>query len=129
MTNVSISRILENFGLSVNKLDPRRSLRFAIKYFKNKPIKVIEIGVEGGKNSKMLLDNLNINRIYLIDPYIIYDDLFLIANERDKTNQFFNHKKIIAEKRLSKYKDKIDWIRKLSDDAVKDIKEKVDYIY
>jgi len=73
-----INKILgERLGVAIVKQLPRHSVRFAKNYFKNKPITVIEIGTYEGFNAKSMLKTLNINKIYLIDPYEEYSDYLL----------------------------------------------------
>lgn len=106
---------------------PRHSIRFAKKYFRNKPITVIEIGTYEGENALSMLKMLNIRKLYLIDPYREYSDY--LNSEKDKTQQHLSKVEKSARKRLSKYKNKIIWIKDCSDNAVKKIKEKVDFVY
>lgn len=92
--------------------------------FKDKPVTVAEIGVFRGENAKYMLDNFNIEKLYLIDPY-----------DNQDSDWIGNYKKLvvkaegIAKKLLAPYKDKIVWLRMKSDEAVSHIKEKLDFYY
>jgi hypothetical protein len=106
---------------------PREAVKFAKDYFKNKDIDAVEIGVLTGRNSEDILKRLNINKIYLIDPYVEYESindnkLFWVSKKR-ATRDFF-----LAKRRLRNYKNKIVWIKKYSDKAIKDIPI-VDFVY
>ena len=105
------------------RLFPRPSINFAKEYFKNKPIKVTEIGVFRGENSNSIMRFLNIKEIYLIDPYTRYKE--------DKND--WNYNKIqkaekVSKRRMKKYGEKIKFIKKYSTKAVKDI-PLCDFIY
>lgn len=115
-----INKILKKFNIRMIKHFPKHSTRFAKKYFKNKPITVIEIGTWKGENAKSLLENLNIKKIYLIDPYEKYSDFKREGISRAEKE---------ARKKLKPYSKKIKSIKKYSRDAIKDIPESVDFVY
>jgi predicted O-methyltransferase YrrM len=86
----------------------------------------IEIGVHIGNNALWMLENLDIKKLYLIDPYDVYPSN---NPERVIIGPFPKNKKI-AKKLLSTYSDKIEWIYKYSWDALDDIPDKVaDFVY
>ena len=107
----------------IRKLSPiswftRPSTKFLLKYYKNTSITGAEIGVDYGLNAKTILKILNLKKLYLIDPYIQKLDN-VSGDER------FNS----AKKYLSKYNEKIIFIRKTSEDAINDIPSNLDFIY
>jgi predicted O-methyltransferase YrrM len=107
---------LENL---VNKT-PRPMILFAKEYFKN-PLIGVEIGVAQGDNALSILKELPIKKLYLIDPYIAYvQDRRLITKHKDSFS--------IAVEKLSRYVQAF-FIKKTSEDAVKDIKEPLDFVY
>jgi len=110
-------------GATFRSETPRASVKFVKKILGTKPLIACEIGVCDGHNSVSILKNLNINKLYLIDPYQSYDEEGIPSAYNLDLN------KNIAEKRLKKFKDKIVWIRKESVKAPKDIPEKIDYVY
>ncbi len=122
-----INNFLRKFNLGIVRTFPRHSIRFAKKYFKNKPITAIEIGTDRGYNAKDILKRLNVRRIYLIDPYEEYGDY--LNSEENKTKKHLSNAEKVAKKGLSKYKNKVIWIKNFSDNAIKKIKEKVDFVY
>jgi len=101
---------------------PRPSTVRAMKLFGKRPTTAIEIGIDRGYNARDILERLNISKIYLIDPYESYK-----GYGRTKSQVSISEK--IAKKNLSKYKNKIIWIKNYSDNAVKKIKGKVDFVY
>ena len=103
----------------------RPSTLKAKEIFKDQPIRVIEIGCAAGNNSLDILNQLNVSEYIIIDPYekasgASYDD--------------YDHERLVlmreqSAERLGKHHSKIKWIYEFSDQAVKEIKGKFDYIY
>lgn len=115
-----LNRILNVFGISAWRMNPRPSLAFAKNYFKNKKVTVIEIGTAEGEHALQIPKNLNVEKIYLIDPWTSYKEY--------ETGENFNKTFEICKKRLKKYKDKIIYVRDFSDNVVKKVPN-ADYIY
>jgi len=112
------------FGIEIIRTRPKEAIKFAKDYFKNKPIKSIEIGIFKGQNSEDIIKNLNIKKNYLIDPYTQYEDY--------KSDGYYDKLKIAKKEalnRLKKWSNKIIWIRDYSEKAIKKISEEVDFIY
>ena len=106
----------------------RGAVRSSIKFMKNEMesngLVGAEVGVYLGRNSLMLLKNLDIKKLYLIDPYKNYKgkDGFS-RNDFEIINKY-------AHKNLRKYNDRIVWIRDLSENAVKLIDDNsLDFVY
>lgn len=55
----------------------RKSLEF-VKNNTIKPLIGMEVGVYAGDNALNILENLNIKKLFLVDPYIIYSDYNII---------------------------------------------------
>lgn len=111
-------------GISTSSKGGELYMRPSAEYYKkiseNKPIVAVEIGVLKGNNAKQMLENMNIKKLYLIDPYEPYD----------KKQDPKNLKEIEEEaKDLLKEFKNVVWIKKLSENAINDIKEEPDYIY
>ncbi len=107
------------FNIRVERVFPRGFERFGVS---GNNLIGIEIGVFEGEHAASLIKNLNIKKLYLIDPYVIpnKEDIFW-------TKKILNAKKNVQNKFR---KDKrIRVIHKYSTDAVKDIEELVDFIY
>ena len=114
-----------NFGIVKNF--PRHSTRFAKEYFKDKKIIAIEIGTFMGYNAKSILKELNVKKLYIIDPYEEYLDY--IESEPESDQQLLSKAEKIARKRLKDFEDKIVWIKEYSDKAIKEINNNIDFIY
>ena len=104
----------------------RESIVYAKDYFGNKEIVVVEIGVLRGDNALNILENLNVKKLYLIDPYEDYPDYMKITAYRGLN---FSKVEKQARAKLGKFQDKIVWIKKRSSDAVGDIPNDIDFIY
>jgi len=117
--------LVENFNFVLLRGFPRHSTRFAKKYFKNKEITAVEVGTYEGYNAKSILKELNIGRFYVIDPYENYSDY---ASSEPETVMKLVKAQKMAKRKLKKYLKKIVWIKKRSEDAIKDLPE-VDFIY
>ena len=80
-----------------------------------------EIGVQAGINAYNMLSNLPIEKLYLIDPYKVYDDYQL-----DSQEQLDNWKKQ-AQKRLARWNHRLVRIEDM--DAHTQISDKLDFAY
>ena len=85
-----------------------------------------EIGVQSGVNAKWMLENLDIKKLYLIDPYKEYP-----SNNKEQTIIGpFTEGKAKAEKALKGYEDKIEWIYKYSWDVLGEfLNGQFDFVY
>lgn len=120
-----INSLLNNFlGLEIIKTRPKEAIKFAKKFFGGREIIALEVGVLRGENSKAMLGNLNIRKLYLVDPYAKY-----VGYEKDAAYLNLSKAKGIAERRLKRFKRNLIWIRDYSENALKKIKEKIDFIY
>ncbi len=112
----------------ITKILPKHTTMYAKKWFKNKPIRCIEVGVLNGENAKSWFKNLNIDKLYLIDPY----KEFTIANlNRIESQSTLDNCKKKMYKNLKPYWDRVEFLNMTSEEAIKynHIDEKVDYIY
>ena len=99
----------------------RPSATFAKEYF-DRPIVVVEIGTYLGNNARSMLEHMNIEKLYIIDPYERYEQYTCYP---DKDFEKVYH---AAQKKLASYENKIVWIKKHSNSAINDIPQ-ADYIY
>lgn len=129
----TIKNIVRKFGITVHrayedkkwKLRKKRVLRPSIKAILQKydrKLTGVEIGVLRGEHAKTMLTKLDIEKMYLIDPYSEYKKYSRFHRKMD-TN------KRIAHKQLAQFEDKTVWLEKLSENAVEDIEEQVDFVY
>lgn len=98
------------------------------EYFGKNKITGIEIGVETGKNSLRFLNSLNIEKLYLIDPYIPYREQHIGRRFKFNSQEYVNSSKKESKKRLSEFNN-IEFIYKKSKDAIIDIKTLCDFVY
>jgi len=83
----------------------------------------VEIGVQWGVNSRWILDNLDIRKLYLIDPYVQYISVSgILSTDEPQTKE-------IANIYLSKYNDIIEWIYETSINASLSIPDNLDFVY
>jgi len=88
----------------------------------------VEIGTQRGTNAVNILKHLEIEKIYLVDPYEFYDYDGKTPNAVDADDvQDDNFKE--AKRVLKKYFDKIEFVFKKSIDAVDSIPNKLDFVY
>jgi hypothetical protein len=76
----------------------------------------VEIGVYYGFNSRNILCKLPMKKLYLIDPYGTYIQKGDVVFEKTK-------------KYLSVFHEKIEFVRKTSEDAVDDVPNDLDFVY
>lgn len=106
---------------------PRPFERLALKNKKN--LVGCEIGVFEGDHALSMLDNLDIEKLYLVDLYEMYDDYMEGHKYYGKVQSPFSQAKITALRKLEKYKDKIIWIEKYSNEAIFEIQDDLDFTY
>jgi len=98
----------------------RASIRYIGKNNGNKKLIGAEIGVREGYNAKSILTQLQIKKLYLVDPFIPYIEQGLL--KPSVPIEF-------AEKTLSKFKDKIEFIPYTSKQASKILPDNLDFVY
>jgi len=126
MNRHNINKFLaEKLNFVILRGFPRHSIRFAKNYFKGKPITVVEIGTYEGYNAKSILKELNVNEIYLVDPYANYEDY---RTSEPETIKILNKAERDAHKRL-RGSNNLIWIKKFSSKALNDIPNNIDFIY
>jgi predicted O-methyltransferase YrrM len=103
-----------------------KNIRPMFQYIKKKHTKKsdlvgVEIGVCEGYNAHNILSELDIKKIYLVDPYIPFENRGIKYDHSAKLKQ--------AQDRLSRFKDKTEFVVKKSQDAVDDIPDNLDFVY
>ena len=100
---------------------PRPSILFMKEYFNQRFVIGAKIGVNKGINSKSILKELNVKKLYLIDAWLNYKEIQ--ADRPQKTNFEFVLNELKDDKRT-------EIIRELSKDAVKFVKnDSLDFVY
>ena len=84
----------------------RHSIRFMKKYFQGRSLVAAEIGVLRGANTINILRHLNIRKLYLIDPYLMYDGID--GGQKTTFEKTFE----LVKHNLRKYLDKIVFVKK-----------------
>jgi len=103
-------------------LSPRPMVRHLAETYKNKPLVGVEIGVAEGDNSKSMLKNLNMKMLYLVDPYIEYED-----GVTTHSKQFIAGYKIVNETLANL--PNVCFLQAKSEDAVKHVPNNLDFVY
>ena len=78
-----------------------------------------EIGVYKGNHALALLKR-GVSKLYLVDPYNYGEDFPYQANAETMT---------IAEKRVSKFKNNVQFVRRHSDQAANFVPNELDFVY
>lgn len=76
--SASLDPVLSDMRPMINYLSNEHHVNFS------KKLSGAEIGVEDGKHAKSILDNLPIQKLYLIDPYIPYIEDGKLLDYRSK---------------------------------------------
>src|SRR3989344_5155211 len=102
-----IKKLLYEFGIEIKKTIPRPMIKFIEKNL-NGQLTGVEIGVFRGHNTENILKKLNINKLYLVDPYVSYRDgggnPYKSLNEAEKETR----------RKIKKYEDRVILIKKKS---------------
>lgn len=99
----------------------RQMIRFLETHFEGrKGLVGIEIGVYEGSNALSILNELPMKRLYLIDPYVKYEET---PDQSD-----YSGAEDLAKERFSKFPQVI-FIKKYSSEAISHIPEQVDFVY
>ncbi len=127
-TDPNVLKYHDRMGLSPKKTTIPYAIKTRVftqklkKAFGSRPIVGVEIGVNQANNALEMLEELNIKKLYLIDPYEYYDGY------NDNAGDLVAFEKY-AHERLKRYDDKIVWIKKQSSDAIGDIPDNLDFVY
>lgn len=89
----------------------------------------IEIGVAGGEHALSLLETLDIKKLYLVDPYELYEEYSEGKAHYGVDQLPLSRTELICREKLKAFDNKIVWIKKLSSEAVNFIDDKVDFVY
>lgn len=85
----------------------------------------VEIGTHQGQFADHILNSSKNSVLYCIDPYICYDQYDDAINNITGDDLFNSTSNILK----SKYGDRIVFIRKFAEDAVRDIPNDIDFLY
>ena len=85
---------------------------------------IVEIGTHTGNFADHILSNTT-SKLYCIDPYVSYDEYDDAINNYTGDTLYNNTKQSL----ISKYGDRVIFIRKFSELAVNDIPDEIDFLY
>lgn len=101
---------------------PRPMIEFLHQRFLDKPLKGVEIGVASGEHARCILETLNMETLFLVDPYVPYvQDGGLWAN--------YVHALPRARALLRGFRDRVVFVHKRSVDALNDVPDDLDFVY
>ena len=83
----------------------------------------------GGEHALSLLKNLDIKKLYLIDPYELYDEYNEGKIHYGVDQLSLDQTEISCRTKLKDFEKNLVWIKKRSSDALSDITENVDFVY
>lgn len=90
----------------------------------------LEIGVDKAWNAYNMLKNLDIKKLYLIDPYFPQSEEFDEDGERSYTKGEYRPTKELAEQLLKEFDDKVVWKIGTTEEMVRDIPDEyLDFCY
>ena len=129
MKKYLLRRILKPLGFSLKQYEIRSFDRL-LKRTKKKGWVGAEIGVHDEEHALDLLEELPIGKLYLIDPYLSYENYYESVGNPNKTQKALDERMRVAKSITKKYGDKVVFIRKLGEDAAKHFKdESLDFVY
>jgi len=121
----------------INKLNRLRIRRFerpvieyiARKYNRPSNLVGVEIGVYRGDNAAYILLTLDMKKLFLIDPYLEYKEYKNNPGWEGRVQTDFNNFLEIATSKLKPYQEKVEFIKKKSEDAAPDVPDGLDFVY
>jgi predicted O-methyltransferase YrrM len=118
----SIREFTKLFNIGIIRIFPRPMIIFTKDYFKDRELVGAEIGTYKGEHAENILNELNVKKLYCVDPYI--------QEQEDYNSEFWNNLtseevERIAVKRLSKFKKRYVKIHPSNANCIKNI----DFVY
>lgn len=98
-------------------------------YTQSEDLTGVEIGVACGDNAFSILNTLPIKKLYLIDPYLEYEEFKGNYGWEERYQREFDGYFRNATDLLQDYNDKIQFIIKKSEDAIYDVPGDLDFVY
>ncbi len=124
-----LKNILKPLGYNLMRYQYRTFDR-NLKFLNKKDLIGAEIGVSEGRHALDMMEELHIKKLYLIDPYKAYEEYYQSVENIDSTQQALDKRMKEAKKVLRKYGNKVEFIRKFSENATEHIKdESLDFLY
>jgi hypothetical protein len=126
--NITESEIVDLLSDIKHRIFPRPFERLSMLR-ERKDLVGVEIGVAGGEHALSLLKTLDIKKLYLIDPYELYTEYQEGKLHYGVDQLRLSDTEALAREKLAEYGDRIQWVRKLSSEALPEIREKLDFVY
>lgn len=104
----------------------RPMVSFLKEKFKDKELVGCEVGTREGINALRMLKTLNIKKLFLVDPYLPYDEP--LVPEASSVNYQLRIK-VEAYRRLCGFDKRVVWVTKTSDAAACDVGDELDFCY
>jgi hypothetical protein len=89
----------------------------------------VELGVYKGYHAESLLKHLDVERLYLVDPYSLYETYDEGRRHYGVDQDPLELAKQECQQRLAPYARQITWVRKKSIAALTDIPNDLDFVY
>ena len=127
-----LHRILDmvTFKLGMYELSGLYRMRPMIKFIKEhygNELTGVEIGTYEGYNAYCMMLNLPIKKLYLVDPYLFYEEYYEDSYKMSQHSFDVIFKN--ARNLLKDYKNKVEFIRLLSHEAKNKIPKALDFVY
>lgn len=100
---------------------PRPTILYAKALFGMQPCVVVEIGSCIGENAESILETLNVKTLYLVDPYEPYI--------QGKNLVLVNGNSEIAQRKMKKYGERVQFIKRKSAEAASVLPNNLDLVY
>jgi len=100
---------------------PRPMTLFLKDYMGDRALTGCEIGVARGVNAKSLCELLNIETLYLVDPYEPYQQDHRVSDYGDKFRE--------AQQHLEAFQNIVRWLCHCSTEAIQWLPNKLDFVY
>jgi hypothetical protein len=82
----------------------------------------VEVGVWRADFSLLILKHKDVTKLYLVDPYVY-------VGEAQMSYESLMQGRKMAVDRMSRFKNRVEWISKNSIDALGQLPEKLDFVY
>jgi hypothetical protein len=109
-----------------HRIFPRPFERLALK---GENLVGVEIGVYKAQHALSLLKTLSVEKIYLIDPYHLYDEYTEGKKHYNEKGKKLNIAEQEAKENLKEFNDKIVWIKDYSSNCLSLIPNNLDFVY
>ncbi len=124
-----LNKILFKINLGMRQIYPRPAIKFAIKHFEGKQIIATEVGVFRGENAASIAEELNLKRLYLIDPYEEYKDFYNSIGSNYYCQRILDDAEAQLFNFIDSYPMHSTFLKTDSLNAINQIEEPLDFAY